>query len=1032
MDRYDQIQEIPNNGTARVYRARDAKTGAAVVIKSLRHVDTCEFEALRSEVNILRRINHSGIVQIHEADLDHSPPWYAMEFIEGGTLDDLRQHIEVGMQPCPAIVTRSLKLLSRLCEPLAFLHSQGIVHRDLKPQNIGIRADDQPVIVDFDLASQFGAVLAHESLESGGAIIGSIPYMSPEQARGEYVDARSDLYSLGCMMYEAITGHPPFVGKPIEVVRQHLETEPEAIADIDPRLANLISRLLAKNVRQRVGYAADVGAELHKIGIDPHGTPPKHTQTYLYRPKFAGRDFELKRLCVTLENASAGAGHLLLLTGESGSGKTRIAMEATREAAARHFRVITGECSPTDYHMGRAPLHPLRPFLRAVATECMAGGPDATARLLGSRAKILAHYEPTLANVPDYSEQKTPSRISTDGSRERVLAALTVTLRALAREKPVLVILDDLHWADDLTLAWIDRLTSGFLNTAPVLLLGTCRSEEMGPELCQIAPRPTTSLIELQRLSPVDVRSIVTDMLGTERLPHQLINLLMQESDGNPFFVCEYLRAAVEGRFLDRDATGHWVGDFDQQVGDSSHSSLPLPACLRTTLQQRLRGFDFHTLRILEAAAVLGREFLASIAEVLAGVEPKEAAESFRSLTLKGVIEASEPGRYRFVHDMIREVAYSEIPKPRMITLHRGAALTIEGRCREQNSFRDQYVELAHHWSKATDGSKAISYFTKAGAYALETGAYKDAHYLILQALVRDEQRGRHLGSLERVRWLRMLANATFCVGDVDASISYSSDALADLGERLPKSSMRWLQVVCFECVKRIYRRPKRSEEPSEEMREITLCYAQLSTSRYYEGNVLAATATLLRALAHAEHVGNKAVILGACARLALVGSMIRLDRVARHGFARAHRTAEMLEDRGGRGVSLYLEAQYQQGLGRWQKGYALADEAANLFEDIQDPQEVEVARTIATNHLFYSGDLVRAGELITRIHETANLRAHSQHLAWCYMLRARSSLVIGEPNQAIANCENALPLLAPLPDSFSHVIFEGIYASAL
>src|SRR5205085_1053735 len=149
--------------------------------------------------------------------------------------------------PLAAILT----LVQELCAPLAYLHGEGLVHRDLKPDNVLVRPNGQPVLMDFGLVTQFTGEVQRERLQVEGEISGTLAYMAPEQIRGEPVDARADLYSLGCILYELLVGHPPFLARSErELLREHLESVPLAPSrhggDLPSGLDALVLRLLAK------------------------------------------------------------------------------------------------------------------------------------------------------------------------------------------------------------------------------------------------------------------------------------------------------------------------------------------------------------------------------------------------------------------------------------------------------------------------------------------------------------------------------------------------------------------------------------------------------------------------------------------------------------------------------------------------------------------------------------------------------------------------------------------------------------------
>ncbi|MFC1853161.1 serine/threonine-protein kinase, partial [candidate division CSSED10-310 bacterium] len=188
-------------------------------------------------------------------------------------------------------LSRILALVRRLCFPLAFLHGEGIVHRDLKPENIMVKDDAMPVLVDFGLMTQFTSTESRESLTVEHGAAGTVSYMAPEQIKGELVDARADLYALGCILYELLVGHPPFTGLyPAQIIQAHLEsaaTPPSHFrSDVGSELDDLLGRLLAKNPRERVGHADVVATILGKLSSTEHVVEgPKPVSIPLYRPR---------------------------------------------------------------------------------------------------------------------------------------------------------------------------------------------------------------------------------------------------------------------------------------------------------------------------------------------------------------------------------------------------------------------------------------------------------------------------------------------------------------------------------------------------------------------------------------------------------------------------------------------------------------------------------------------------------------------------------------------------------------------------
>ncbi len=337
----------------------------------------------------------------------------------------------------------------RLCTTLAFLHGEGIVHRDLKPPNVILRPDGVPVLIDFGLMAQLGS-LGREMLEVGGKVQGTVGYMSPEQLRGDLGDARSDLYALGCLLYECVVGEKPFRRN---VILEALSTgrlppwppaPSERVRDVPPMLEDLILGLMTPDPRDRLGHASDAALILAELGAEDWPPPPSPPpRDYLYRPGFVGRSATLAGLAERMRFEQPTMGDLFVVGGESGVGKTRLVMELASVANRAKMRVVTGECVPlatsdNGPRVQGAPLHPFRALLQAIADYCLEHGPLETGRILGPRGKLLAPYEPALVDLPGQGNYPDPVPLPAEAGRFRLLNALGEALTRLCRNQACL------------------------------------------------------------------------------------------------------------------------------------------------------------------------------------------------------------------------------------------------------------------------------------------------------------------------------------------------------------------------------------------------------------------------------------------------------------------------------------------------------------------------------------------------------------------------------------------------------------------
>jgi eukaryotic-like serine/threonine-protein kinase len=536
---------------------------------------------------------------------------------------------------------RVLGIVRRLCGALAYLHGEGIVHRDLKPSNVLIlerraagaeqrpvqeagsavpaaRAPEPeelpwPVLVDFGLVSRFGGEISREALDIGEVAVGTVGYMAPEQIRGELLDARADLYSLGCILYELIAGRQPFVRPSVaEVARAHLKAMPVApsyfVEGVSPALDALVLHLLEKRPRDRLGHADAVAAALAELGAEcEEEAPAARPRPYLYRPGFAGRRESLAVLGEHTSDLRERRGAIVLVGGESGVGKTRLVMELAHKTAASRGLVLTGECSDA----GGRPLEALRRPLQAIGDRCRAAGEAETDRILGARGRILALYEPELASLPGQERYPEPAELQGAAAVARVQSYVAETLEALARSEPLMLVIDDLQWADELSLGVLELFArGGRLEGVPLLVLATYRTEEIGPGLERLLRQETCSRLQLGRLDDEAVAAIVGDMLGLVPPPQHFARFLARQSEGNPFFIAEYLRTALAEGLLDRDTRGRWHISSEAEDADAEarYDRLPLPRSLRDLIVRRLGALPAPARRLAETAAVLGRE----------------------------------------------------------------------------------------------------------------------------------------------------------------------------------------------------------------------------------------------------------------------------------------------------------------------------------------------------------------------------------------------------------------------------------------
>jgi len=436
-----------------------------------------------------------------------------------------------------------------------------------------------------------------------------------------------------------------------------------------------------------------------------------------------GRESEVEELRGGLDAAVAGRGCLFLLAGEPGIGKSGLADEVIRQARERRARVLVGRC----WEAGGAPAY--WPWVQSLRAYIEQTEPDALRSQLGAGAEDLAQIVPELRELfPDLPE---PS-VEAEGARIRLFDSTSRFLKNAAAVCPLVLVLDDLHAADEPSLLLL-RFVAGELGDSRLLIVGTYRDvdptvrDPLASTLAELAREPVTHRIEVRGLTPADIACYIEISAGVTP-PEELVVAIHTETEGNPFFVGEVVQLlAAEGRLADVDLGALWT--------------LGIPQGVREVIGRRLRRLSDECTPVLTLASVLGREFgldaLARLSELQADELLDVLDEAVAARVLAAVPGARD--RLRFAHTLIRETLYDQLSTPRRVQLHRRAGEALESLYAQDPE--PHVAELAHHFFEATPGGdvdKALEYTERAGERALKLLAYEEAarfYELSLQAL---------------------------------------------------------------------------------------------------------------------------------------------------------------------------------------------------------------------------------------------------------------------------------------------------------
>ncbi len=664
----------------RVYAARDRERDGSLVAVSVFSTEgmaaTAQVRARREAEAMAKLGTHPHLVVVIASGQDGQRPYIASEYMPGGDLGDLLagapdRRLEVG---------RAVAIAADIASGLEHAHGKGIIHRDIKPANIWLDSDGTARLGDFGLATESRARDA-----VGQMVVGTAAYLPPEQAIGRRTDERADLYSLGALLYEMVAGEPPFPGDdPVSIISRHLSAEPVPASrhndQVPPGLEELIGRLLAKAPDRRPASAAEVRAALAAIDLDERHdaeTDEGNPLDSLAAGIFVGREAEFETLRGLLEAAIAGSGGAALIEGEPGIGKTRLVEELVTYARVRGARVLSTACHEAD----AVPAY--WPFAQAIRAFTRDADPVGLAWQLGADGPELARLVPELRErVPSI---EAPAPLEGDESRYRFFEAVAGFFFGIAGSKPLVMVLDDLHWADSSSIELL-RFLSHQLASAPILLVCAYREEEAGSR--ENLSRLIAELDEGRRrqrisLSGLDREAIAryVELSTGERPADDLLGEIHEQTGGNPFFVGEVVRLiATEG------ASG------------ARRGGRGIPHGVREAVSRRIARLPDGATEALEAAAVVGREFEV---DLLVRLLERPVTDQLEQARAARIVEprGRRAGRYAFAHAVFREVLYEGLPPGRREQLHQRAGLALEEIAGAEAEA--QLPALARHFAEA-------------------------------------------------------------------------------------------------------------------------------------------------------------------------------------------------------------------------------------------------------------------------------------------------------------------------------------------
>jgi tetratricopeptide (TPR) repeat protein len=755
----------------------------------------------------LTDLQHPNLVQLGELFEDDGRWFFTMELLDG---EDFLSYVRgggatppLGSSPAndvspgmPCDLSRLRTGLEQLVSSVLALHRAGKVHRDIKPSNVHVTTEGRVVLLDFGLVTNSEGRQTTEALA-----VGTAAYMAPEQATGVPVGPAADWYSVGAVLYEALTGRLPFTGTAFEMLlsKQSAEATPPRLLmpELPVDLSDLCMALLKPDPASRM-----VGDELLRRvsgGRSPEiDTARSRPITAFTRgAPFVGRQEEQQRLLALFQQVTrTGAMAAAYVHGESGVGKTALVKELTQHIDALHDRtvVLRGRCYEREtvpYKAFDGVVDSLTRFLRGLSEgQCAA--------LLPRRAQALPMVFPVLGRIKALTMHAGPRFSDTDRAtlRAHALSALREMFERIAEQRRLIIVIDDLQWADAESLALLLELSRP--PDAPgLLLIVTARDpEECPPEVCSAIERTleqvsASARIRLAGLPVEDAARLAEALLeGGETQVSVEPSQLAREAQGHPLFIDALVR-------------------YSQQVRLTAGARPELDDALRFRIGQ----LEPEARRLLELISLAAAPLAHKVVADAAGRSMSEVAAEVAKLRIVKLVRTSRSRQLDTVetfHDRIRHATVSRLSPADRARQHRRLAEALEA-----HELMD--VEAAaFHFREAGVPEKAALFALRAADRAMENLAFDKAARLYREVIELDphasteikikladalSNAGRardaadaYLAALETapaaltLELRRRAAQQLLGCGEVDVGMAVASDLLTMLGVKLPSS----------------------------------------------------------------------------------------------------------------------------------------------------------------------------------------------------------------------------------------------------
>jgi tRNA A-37 threonylcarbamoyl transferase component Bud32 len=703
-ERFRILRELGRGASGTVYEAFDEVRQIRVALKTVTSLDPEVRYRFKREFRALSEVPHEHVVALHELFVDADPWFFTMELVEG---TDLTTYVR------RADHARLRRAFVELCTGLEALHAQNLLHRDVKPSNVLVGSAGRVVLIDFGIIAE----VSHAAGRSGDltAMVGTPAYMAPEQGLGEAVSSAADWYAVGVMLFEALAGRLPFVGRGMEIMHAKIDADPPRLVTLAPNapadLAELCDQLLSREPADRPNFARI----LQLLGAQAVDTAKTAAAQRGDATLFLGREAELSELNAALREVAKGLPVLVRMPGTSGMGKSTLLRHFLAELATHDTALLLhGRCCERE----SVPFNALDELVDMLAVHLAELPREAQPALTLEQRSALLRLFPVFGQVPGMgvAGRALPANdvesVNSLKVRAHVVEALRVLLRQLAVQRPVVLAIDDAQWGDADSAALLGELMAPPDAPGVLLILAYRRDwEERAPMLMRpeaLSRQGRERTVAVDPLPESRARKLAARTLGRDESDAGVFTIVA-EARGNAFLIAEFARHVR--------AVGVPAAGLD----------------LTHILGMRLAELDAAPRQLLEALAVAARPVDPLIAAAALAMTPEAGATALRSLELAGLVhESSRRGgklRVETFHDRVRETVVAGLAPAVLCERHHGLAKALA-------KFQPHEVETLYaHYRAAGQNELASEYAARAAQEAATSLAFIRAAELFAAAI---------------------------------------------------------------------------------------------------------------------------------------------------------------------------------------------------------------------------------------------------------------------------------------------------------